>query len=224
MNETEVLTNYSDTYELVNKHVVYPYVKRTLDIFIALGLTLILIPLYLIVGLAIKMEDGGPVFYKPMRSGKNGTKFAMYKFRSMIVATEENGKQLVHEQRITKIGRVLRKTSIDELPQIINVLKGEMSIIGPRPWILPYYENMNEIQRHRCDVLPGITGLAQANGRNGLNVFEKINYDLEYVKNVSFKMDLSIIWQSIAIVFKRGHAEIIQEDMFEEIKQLKEQD
>ena len=169
------------------------------------------------------MDDGGPIFFKQPRTGKDGKTFGMYKFRSMTVETEKDGHKLLHKERVTRVGKILRKTSIDELPQVINVLKGEMSIIGPRPWVESYYQNFNDEQKHRCDVLPGITGLAQASGRNSLNVFEKIDYDIEYSKNVTFLMDLKIVLKSIIIVLKREHAEIIQEDWENEVEQLKTQ-
>ena len=199
------------------------YFKRFFDILISLMVIIVLIPIFLIVFIAIKIEDRGPVIYKQIRTGKKGKNFNIYKFRSMTVETEKKGKKMTHDQRVTKVGRFLRKTSIDELPQVINVLKGEMSIIGPRPWIPEYYQNFNKKQKQRCDVLPGITGLAQARGRNGLTIFEKINYDIEYAENVSLKMDLRIIFESAIIIFKREHAEIIQEDIQTELEQLRTQ-
>jgi len=199
------------------------YFKRIFDLIVSLIALIIILPIFIIVYICIKLEDGGPVIYKQVRTGKNGKNFNMYKFRSMSVATEKNGKKLKHKQRVTKVGNILRKTSIDELPQVVNVLKGEMSIIGPRAWIPEYYANFNKKQKHRCDVLPGITGLAQARGRNGLTIFEKINYDLEYTNNLTFKMDLRIIFESIIIIFKREHAEIVQEDIETELEQLRNQ-
>lgn len=199
------------------------FFKRFFDLIIALLALVVILPVFIVVYIAIKIEDGGPVIYKQIRTGKNGKNFNMYKFRSMTVATEKNGKKLKHNERVTKVGNVLRKTSVDELPQVFNVLKGEMSIIGPRAWIPEYYQNFNKKQKHRCDVLPGITGLAQARGRNGLTIFEKINYDIEYTKNVTLKMDLKIIFESIVIIFKREHAEIIQEDIETELEQLRNQ-
>lgn len=202
---------------------MYKIVKRMIDIIVAFLFLLILLPIFIIVFIAIKIEDRGPVFYHQIRTGKNGKNFKMYKFRSMTVETERNGKKLTHQERVTKVGSFLRKTSIDELPQVINVLKGEMSIIGPRAWIPDYYANFTEEQKQRCNVLPGITGLAQAKGRNGLSIFEKIKYDIEYAKNMSFKMDLGIILDSIVIIFKREHAEIMQEDIQTELEQLSRQ-
>lgn len=197
--------------------------KRFFDILVSLVLLFVMLPIFIVVFIAIKLDDGGPIFFKQPRTGKDGKIFGMYKFRSMTVETEKNGHKLLHDERVTKVGRFLRKTSIDELPQIINVLKGEMSIIGPRPWVVGYYENFNEEQKKRCDVLPGITGLAQASGRNSLTVFEKIGYDIKYTKTISLKADLHIIFKSIVIILKREHAEIIQEDWENEIEQLKMQ-
>lgn len=199
------------------------YFKRLFDLIVSAIVLIILLPIFIVVYIAIKIEDGGPIFYCQTRTGKNGKNFNMYKFRSMTVATEKNGKKLTHKERVTKVGNFLRKTSIDELPQVVNVLKGEMSIIGPRAWIPEYYKYFNKKQKHRCDVLPGITGLAQARGRNGLTIFQKIDYDIEYTKNVTLKMDLKIIFESIIIIFKREHAEIIQEDIQTELEQLKNQ-
>lgn len=231
MNEVETIEvvstpgNSVETLEFTKRHILsYSILKRCFDIIISSIMMIFLLPIFLVVFIAIKMEDRGPTFYKQIRTGKNGEDFAIFKFRSMKNITEINGHKLTHDERVTKIGKFLRRTSIDELPQIINVLRGEMSIIGPRPWIPEYYENFTEKQKHRCDVLPGITGLAQARGRNGLTVFEKINYDLKYGKEMSFKLDLKILKETFSIVSREEHAEIIQEDMYEEIRQLKEQD
>lgn len=199
------------------------YFKRFFDVIVSLISCICLLPVFLIVLIAIKLEDGGPVFYCQVRTGKDGKKFNMYKFRSMTVDTERNGKLLTHNERVTKVGKILRKTSIDELPQLINVLKGDMSIIGPRAWIPEYYDRFNDNQKKRCDVLPGITGLAQSNGRNGLTIFEKIAYDLDYVNNLTIWMDLRILFQSVLIVFKGSHAEIIQEDIQLELDALSRQ-
>jgi lipopolysaccharide/colanic/teichoic acid biosynthesis glycosyltransferase len=141
----------------------------------------------------------------------------------MTVETEINGKKLNHDQRITKVGKFIRSTSLDELPQIINILKGDMSFIGPRPWITEYYNSFNTEQKRRTEVLPGLSGLAQVKGRNGLTIFDKIKYDLEYVNNISLKYDIKIIFLTIYTVLKKEQAEIIQESIEEEIKALKEQ-
>lgn len=199
------------------------FIKRFIDILVSLIALLLLWPVFIVIAILIKVEDKGTVFYKQIRTGKNGKNFEMFKFRSMNVV--ERGKEMTmkHEQRVTKIGKFLRKTSLDELPQFLNVLKGDMSFIGPRPWIVEYYERFNEEQKRRVEVRPGIIGLAQAKGRNGLTIFEKIKYDLEYVDNISFIMDIKIIIESIRIVLKREHAEINQEDIKTELEQLEAQ-
>jgi len=197
--------------------------KRVIDLFISFFALLLLWPVFLVVAILIKKEDKGNVFYIQLRTGKNGIPFKMYKFRSMNVVAEGKEMEEKHNDRVTKIGAFLRKTSIDELPQFINVLKGDMSFIGPRPWIIDYYERFTDEQKRRCEVKPGIIGLAQARGRNGLTIFEKINYDLEYVNNLSFMLDLKILFESVLVVFKKEHAEIVQEDITKELKQLEKQ-
>lgn len=199
------------------------FIKRIIDILISLVALLLLWPLFIIIAILIKLDDKGPVFYKQIRTGKNGKNFEMFKFRTMKVCKRGDEMKLSHEERVTKIGKVLRKTSLDELPQFINVLIGNMSFIGPRPWIVEYYERFNEKQKRRVEVRPGIIGLAQAKGRNGLTIFEKIKYDLEYVDNLTFMMDIKILFYSIKIVLKKEHAEIVQEDIKMELEQLEAQ-
>lgn len=202
---------------------MYKLVKRILDILISFLVLLILWPLFLLIALLIKIDDHGPVFYKQVRTGKDGKNFNMLKFRSMNNLPKEKEMTMSHSERVTKIGKFLRRSSLDELPQFINVLKGDMSFIGPRPWIVEYYKRFNDEQKKRVLVRPGIIGLAQAMGRNKLTIFEKINYDLEYVKNLSFLLDLKVLFKSIVIVLKREHTEIAQEDIKVELKQLESQ-
>lgn len=179
------------------------FVKRVLDVVFSLILIILLLPLFLIISLLIKLEDGGPVFFKQLRSGKNKD-FMMYKFRSMKINNDVHN--LKENDCITKIGHILRKTSLDELPQLINILKGEMSFIGPRPWITDYAKYFTTEQMRRLDVLPGITGLAQASGRNAISIIEKIDLDVEYVDNISFLLDLKIIFMTIGSIFnKKGN-------------------
>lgn len=203
---------------------LYKYVKRIFDIlFSAILLILAAIPM-LIVAIAIKIEDKGPVIYKSVRMGKDCKPFNTYKFRSMKTNRKELDGSLSHEQMVTKVGKFIRKTSLDELPQLFNILKGEMSFIGPRPWIPAYYEWFTPEQKRRADVLPGISGLAQVKGRNGINIFKKIEYDLEYVDNMSLKMDIKCIWLTIVTVLKKDNAEISEQGIKEEIEELKEQE
>ena len=139
----------------------------------------------------------------------------------MKIEREELKSNLSHEQMVTKVGKFIRKTSLDELPQLFNILKGEMSFIGPRPWIPEYYEWFTDEQKKRADVLPGISGLAQVKGRNGINIFRKIDYDLIYVHNISFKFDLKIILETIKTVFSKADAEISEVGIKQEINELK---
>lgn len=180
---------------------MYKYIKRILDFVFALLLFIILLIPMIIIGIVIKLEDKGPALFKQIRTGKDGKEFKILKFRSMKI--NNNVYDFNKEKEYTKVGRIIRKTSLDELPQIINILKGEMSFIGPRPWIIDYYKLMNKKQRKRVKVLPGMTGLAQVNGRNLLSINEKINYDLKYIDNFSFKQDLFIFFKTITTLFKK---------------------
>lgn len=197
--------------------------KRTFDIIVSLIALIILAIPMLIVALFIKLEDGSPAIYKQSRIGKDLKPFDIYKFRTMKTERTELESNLSHEEMVTKVGKILRKTSIDELPQLINILKGEMSFIGPRPWIAEYYEWFTEEQKRRSDVRPGITGLAAVKGRNGINVFKKINYDLEYVKNMSLLLDIKIFYWSVIEVFKKTNAEISENGIKDELSDLREQ-
>ena len=200
---------------------MYKYVKRFLDlIFCLIGFVFAIIPM-IIVAIAIKIDSRGPVFFKQERTGKNGKNFYLYKFRSM--AKDNDVMNFKSENKVTKVGAFIRKTSLDELPQLINILKGDMSFIGPRPWITEYYKNFNKRQKRRVEVLPGITGLAQATGRNNLNVFEKINYDIEYVDNFSFKQDIKVIFMTIKTVLSKEGAELSKYGIKEELEDLKNQ-
>lgn len=198
------------------------YIKRIIDVVVSLIIGIITLPLVFIVSIAIKIDSKGPVIFKQERTGYKGKNFKIYKFRTMKVEThDKNGRELKHDERCTKVGNIIRKLSIDELPQFMNVLKGEMSIIGPRPWIPEYYKYFSKKQKKRCDVLPGITGLAQAMGRNSIDIFQKINYDIQYTKNVTFKMDCKIIIETIKTIFIKTGAEIKQEEIQDEINMLK---
>ena len=200
---------------------MYKYFKRLVDIVLAIICLLVFIIPMIIIAIAIKLDSKGPVFFKQDRTGKDGKIFKLYKFRSMPV--ENDVRDFSKEDQHTKVGAFIRKTSLDELGQLINIAKGEMSFIGPRPWIPEYYENMNEEQRHRCDVLPGITGLAQCKGRNNITINEKINYDLEYVKNFSFKQDIKIIFLTIKTVFGEDGADAGKSTIQNELECLKNQ-
>lgn len=200
---------------------IYLILKRVFELLISLILCVVLLIPFIVIAIAIKIEDKGPVLYKQTRIGKKGKPFQIYKFRSMKTNRKELNSNMTHEEMVTKVGRVIRKTSLDELPQLINILKGEMGFIGPRPWIPEYYEWFTDEQKRRTDVLPGITGLAQAKGRNNINILKKIDYDLEYVDNVSLFMDLKIIWLTIKEVFATTGAEASEIEIKAEIEDLK---
>ena len=201
---------------------MYIKFKRLMDLVLAIMLLIIFMIPMIIIAIAIKMEDGGPVIYKSRRMGKGLKEFNTYKFRSMKTQREELHSNLSHEQMVTKVGKFIRKTSLDELPQLFNILKGEMSFIGPRPWIPDYYVWFDDNQKRRANVLPGISGLAQVKGRNGISIFKKIDYDLQYVDNMSFKQDVKLVFETIATVFSKSNAEITEAGIKEEIKELKE--
>ena len=204
--------------------IVYCAFKRLLDIVFSLIGVVFLIPVILIIGSLIKLQDGGPIFFKQVRIGKNGKPFKLIKFRSMTI--DNNMYDFKEEDKITKLGEFIRKTSIDELPQIWNVLKGNMSFIGPRPWVKDYYENMNTEQRRRHDVRPGIAGLAQVSGRNNINILEKIKYDIEYVENLSLLEDVKVFFLTIkAVVSQDGvhHKKRSVENEIEMLKRTKEE-
>lgn len=205
------------------KRKVFLFVKRAFDIIVSLIALIILAIPMIIVAILIKLEDGSPAIFKQVRMGKNLKPFNIYKFRTMKTQREELNSELSHEEMVTKVGKVLRATSIDELPQLINILKGEMSFIGPRPWIVEYYEWFTDEQKRRSDVRPGITGLAAVKGRNGINIFKKINYDLEYVDNMNLWLDIKIFFWSIVAVFKKTNAEISESGIKDELTELREQ-
>lgn len=197
----------------------YKYIKRGVDILISLVALIVFILPMIVIAIAIKLESKGPALFKQKRTGKNGQEFNLYKFRSM---TQDNDvMNFKSENKITKVGRFIRKTSLDELPQVLNILKGDMSWIGPRPWIVEYYNNFTEEQKRRVEVLPGITGLAQAYGRNNLSIFDKIKYDIEYVDHYSLKMDLKVIFLTIKTILSKEGAELSKSGIKEELDELR---
>lgn len=183
--------------------ISYATIKRLLDLIIALILAIICLPIMLIIALLIKVDSRGPVLFKQKRIGKDNKVFTIYKFRTMIVETERGGRQLSDFERMTRVGRFLRLFSLDELPQLFNIIKGEMSFVGPRPLLVEYLEYYDENQLERHKVLPGITGWAQVNGRNLLSWEEKFKYDIWYVENMSFLVDLKIILLTLVKVLKK---------------------
>lgn len=179
------------------------YIKRLLDIILSLIAIIILLPLYAIISILVLIFMGWPILFKQPRPGKNEKIFNMYKFRTMTNKRDENGNLLPDKERLNKFGKFLRSTSLDELPELFCVLTGKMSIVGPRPLVVEYLPYYNEKEKHRHDVLPGLTGLAQVNGRNVLQWEERFEYDLEYIKNISFKNDMKIIFKTIKKVLKK---------------------
>lgn len=177
------------------------YVKRCLDILLS-GLALIILsPAFLIVAILVRTKLGSPVLFKQLRPGKNEHIFPMYKFRTMTDEKDSTGNLLPDEIRLTKFGKLLRSTSLDELPELWNILKGDMSIIGPRPLLVEYLPLYNSEQKRRHDVRPGLTGLAQVNGRNAISWEEKFNLDCKYVDNINFKQDTEIFFLTFKKVF-----------------------
>ena len=199
---------------------MYKYFKRLLDVMISFFLLLVFLIPIILIAIAIKLDSKGPAIFKQVRTGYKGKTFNLYKFRSM---TQDNDVlNTKSENKLTRVGKFIRKTSLDELPQLINVLKGDMALIGPRPWIVEYYQNFTDNQKRRVDVLPGITGLAQAVGRNNLTIFEKIKYDLEYVDNYSLKMDIKVIFLTIKTVLSKTGAELSKSGIHDELSDLRE--
>jgi len=170
-----------------------------------LVIAIFLLPLFFLVALAIKIEDQGPVFFRQKRPGLYGRPFFIWKFRSMVPNADAllNGNQRVEVNRVTKIGKILRYLSVDELPQVINILVGEMSFVGPRPALWEHMDRYTEEQKKRFLMKPGVTGLAQVNGRNLLKWSRRIEYDLEYIENYSLLLDLRILIKTIKVVFFR---------------------
>ena len=179
------------------------YFKRILDFLLSLIAIIILSPVFLIIAILVRVKLGSPVIFKQKRPGKNEKIFTLYKFRTMTDEKDEDGNLLPDEKRLTKFGKTLRSTSLDELPELFNILKGDMSIIGPRPLLVEYLPLYNEEQKHRHDVRPGLTGLAQISGRNSISWEEKFNDDIKYIKNITFINDIKIFFNTIIKVFKR---------------------
>ena len=179
------------------------YFKRILGFTLSLIALVVLSPLMLILYILVRIKLGKPAIFKQKRPGKDEKIFTLYKFRTMTDEEDENGNLLPDSERLTKFGRMLRSTSLDELPELINIIKGDMAIVGPRPLLVEYLELYNKEQRHRHDVRPGLTGLAQISGRNTISWEEKFEEDLKYIKNISLYNDTKIILKTIEKVFKR---------------------
>lgn len=202
--QTEVKRNVKTSLQLPGKGGVYArYFKRPMDFILALIAIIVLSPVLLIVGVLVRTKLGSPVIFKQKRPGLNEKIFTLYKFRTMTDERYENGELLPDSIRLTKFGKFLRSTSLDELPELFNILIGDMSIVGPRPQLIRDMVFMTPEQRQRHSIVPGLTGWAQINGRNGVNWEKKLNLDLEYINNITFLRDWSIIFMTVAKVFKR---------------------
>ena len=186
------------------------YIKRVLDILISIICIVFLLPVYVIVAILIKIIDKDKILFMQNRTGLYGKEFKILKFKTM------------KNKQITKLGRFFRNTSIDELPQFFNVLKGDMSIIGPRPWIPEYYKNFNNEQKKRVEVRPGLVGLAQTNGRRKISIFEKIDLDLKYINNLSFTNDFIIFIKSFKTIFEEESAIDVDNYITKEIEALRD--
>lgn len=180
------------------------YIKRFLDIIISLTALIILSPIMLVVAVLVRCKLGTPVIFHQDRPGYQEKVFKLCKFRSMTDERDAEGNLLPDEVRLTKFGKMLRATSLDELPELWNILKGDMSLIGPRPLLVKYLPLYNEFQKHRHDVKPGLTGWAQVNGRNSISWEERFEMDVYYVNNQSFLLDLKILFKTVAVVFKHS--------------------
>lgn len=212
----------------MNKHKVKgPYeafFKRGIDVAASTLVVLLFWWLYLILALIVRFNLGSPIIFTQDRPGKNGKVFKLYKFRSMSDKRDKNGELLPDKLRLNKFGRILRSTSLDELPELFNIIKGDMSIVGPRPLLVKYLDHYNEHDMRRHEVRPGLTGLAQVSGRNSMSWKEKFEKDIEYVDNLTFLMDAKVVLMTIKKVFVRegiefeeGHQPIME--YFEEHKQ-----
>lgn len=179
------------------------FLKRPIDIILSLSAIFVLSPVFLIIAILVKLNLGSPVIFRQKRPGLNEKIFTMYKFRTMTDDRDENGELLPDSKRLTKFGKFLRTTSLDELPELFNILKGDMSLVGPRPLATIYLPYYNERERLRHTVRPGLTGLAQINGRNTVNWEERFEFDIKYVENISFILDATIIFKTILKVFNR---------------------
>ena len=200
-----------------NKHQPYgfyeKYFKRLVDIVCSLGAIILLSWLYVIVAILVRVKLGSPVIFCQQRPGKSEKIFKLYKFRTMTDERDENGELLPDEVRLTEFGKVLRASSLDELPELFNILKGDMSIIGPRPLLVSYLPWYTEEEKHRHDVRPGLSGLAQVNGRNYVEWDRRLQFDIDYVNKITFWGDVKIIWMTIVSVLKKSDVAEVSDDI-----------
>lgn len=179
------------------------FIKRPLDCFLSTGALIVLSPVLALTALLVRTKLGSPVLFTQDRPGRNEKIFKLYKFRTMTDERDENGDLLPDDVRLTKFGKLLRSTSLDELPELLNIIKGDMAIVGPRPLLVRYLERYNKHQARRHEVRPGLTGYSQAHGRNAMSWEEKFDFDVAYVDHITFKGDLKIIFDTVKAVVKR---------------------
>lgn len=180
------------------------YIKRLMDVVCALLAITVFSPIYILVAVLVRVKLGSPIIFKQARPGLNEKIFTLYKFRTMTDKKDENGNLLPDDVRLTKFGRLLRKTSLDELPEAFNILKGDMSIVGPRPLLVKYLPLYNQHQKRRHKVRPGLTGLAQVSGRNAITWEQKFDYDVQYTDNITFLGDVKIIFLTVWKAFVKS--------------------
>lgn len=198
---------------------IYAVIKRVMDFIFATILLVVFSPLMLLTAALIKIDSRGPVFFRQERVGKDGKIFRIFKFRSMV--SDNDMRDYSRKDQYTFVGKIIRRLSIDELPQLFNVIAGEMSLVGPRPWVVEYWTNMNKEERLRAKVLPGITGLAQVKGRNKISIFSKIEYDIIYVQNFSFRQDVKILILTVLTVLSGKGLDAGKEGVMGDVKSLK---
>lgn len=200
--------------DLFNKSNHSPYgtyerfVKRPLDAFLATGALIVFSPILLVTAILVRVKLGSPVLFSQNRPGRDEKIFKLYKFRSMTDARDDNGNLLPDDTRLTKFGRILRSTSLDELPELVNIIKGDMALIGPRPLLIEYLPYYTEEEHHRHDVRPGLSGLAQVNGRNAISWDTKLEMDVSYVSRITFVGDAEIIMNTIVKTLKRSDIQV----------------
>ncbi len=210
--QCEVKQKINPNVRVLSKDGIYEkYLKRPIDFILSLMAIIIFSPLILVIALMVRIKLGSPIIFKQKRPGLNEKIFTLYKFRTMTNKRDAKGELLPDSYRLTKFGKFLRSTSLDELPELFNILKGDMSIVGPRPLLVEYLPYYTDEERLRHTVRPGLTGLAQINGRNNLEWDARLGLDVEYVKNITFRLDALIVVKTIIKVFKREGIDVVVE-------------
>jgi undecaprenyl phosphate N,N'-diacetylbacillosamine 1-phosphate transferase len=217
LSDERIFNYVKDLLQVHLNRIYNNFLKRLMDFTLSFLALIVLSPVLIIISILVRINLGGPILFKQNRPGKNEKIYTIYKFRTMININNDNGDALPDKDRLTKFGTFLRNTSLDEIPELINVLKGDMSLVGPRPQLVKDMIFMTKDQRKRHQVRPGLTGLAQIKGRNNLSWEDKLNYDIEYVNNIGLFNDLAIIFKTVFLVLKR---EGIKQEGFETAEDL----